>query len=112
MLAMQRIWSTQLSQHGGERVRLAGWLHHLRTLSSVSFLVLRDSKGLAQIVIEDANLAEQLARLHHESVLQVEGLVVAVPQAPGGVEIHQPSVEVLSAAAAPPPFDLFRPTLK
>jgi nondiscriminating aspartyl-tRNA synthetase len=34
-----------------------------------------------------------------------------VPQAPGGVEVHQPVVEVLAPASAPPPFDLFRPTL-
>jgi nondiscriminating aspartyl-tRNA synthetase len=36
---------------------------------------------------------------------------VAEPQAPGGVEVHQPAIEVLSPASAPP-FDLFRPTLK
>jgi nondiscriminating aspartyl-tRNA synthetase len=92
-------------------VRLAGWLHRLRQLSGVSFLILRDGKGLAQIVVDDPALIEQLATLHNESVLVVEGDAVAEPQAPGGVEIHQPAVEVLSPASAPP-FDLFRPTLK
>ncbi len=109
---MSRIWTTQLGQHVGERVRLAGWLHHFRQLSHVSFLVIRDGKGLAQIVVEDPAQIEQLARLQHESVLQIEGLVVAVPQAPGGIEVHQPSIELLSASSAPPPFDLFRPTLR
>jgi nondiscriminating aspartyl-tRNA synthetase len=109
---MQRIWTTQLAQHAGERVRLAGWLHHFRRLSNISFLVLRDSEGLAQVVVEEPALLEQLARLYHESILEVEGLAVAVAQAPGGIEIHQPSIQVLSASAAPPPFDLFRPTLK
>lgn len=108
----QRIWSTELPQHVGERVRLAGWLHRLRRLSSITFLVLRDSHGLAQIVIEDPAQADHLERLYHESVLEVEGLVVAEPQAPGGVEVRQPSINVLVSASEPPPFDLFRPTIK
>ncbi len=109
---MERIWSTEIRQHVGERVRLAGWLHHLRRLRGVSFLILRDAKGLAQVVVEDPAVVEQLAQLHHESVLTVDGTIVAEPQAPGGVEVRQPSVEVLSPAACPPPFDLFRPVVK
>jgi nondiscriminating aspartyl-tRNA synthetase len=109
---MERIWTTDLRSHVGERVRLAGWLHRLRQLSGVSFLILRDGKGLAQIVVDDPALIEQLAALHNESVLVVEGHAVAEPQAPGGVEIRQPAVEVLAPASAPPPVDLFRPTLK
>src|ERR671929_948696 len=109
---MERIWSTDLGSQVGERVRLAGWLHRLRQLSGVSFLILRDGKGLAQVVVDDPALVAQLAALHNESVLVVEGHAVVEPQAPGGVEIHQPAIEVLSPASAPPPFDLFRPTLK
>jgi nondiscriminating aspartyl-tRNA synthetase len=109
---MERIWTTDLGSHVGERVRLAGWLHRLRQLSGVSFLILRDGKGLAQIVVDDPALVAQLAALHNESVLVVEGHAVAEPQAPGGVEVHQPAVEVLEPASASPPFDLFRPTLK
>jgi hypothetical protein len=41
-------------------VQLAGWLHRFRQLSQVSFLILRDGKGLAQVVIEDP---EQMAEL-------------------------------------------------
>ncbi|MDQ4026052.1 MAG: aspartate--tRNA(Asn) ligase [Actinomycetota bacterium] len=108
---MERTWSTELGRHAGERVRLAGWLQRFRQLSQVSFLVLRDARGLAQVVVEDPELVAQLARLQHESVLYVEGVVVAPPQAPGGVELHQPTVEVISAASEPPPFDLFRPTI-
>src|SRR6185503_2734665 len=91
-VTMERIWTSELGQHAGERVRLSGWLHRLRQLKDVSFLVLRDAKGLAQIVVEDPALAEQLAQLALESVLEIEGRAVAEPQAPGGVEIHQPAI--------------------
>lgn len=109
---MERIWSTQLGAHAGERVRLQGWLHRLRQLSNLSFLILRDSQGLAQIVVDDPALIERLAGMHAETVLEVIGTVVAEAQAPGGVEIHQPAVEVLAEAVEPPPFDLYRPALK
>ena len=74
---MKRIWTTQLTEHIGERVRLAGWLHRLRRLSGVSFLILRDGTGLAQIIVDDPALVAQLAALHNESVLVVEGRAVA-----------------------------------
>src|SRR5262245_58667517 len=109
---MERIWTTEVGQRVGERVRLEGWLHRLRQLSNISFLIMRDAKGLAQVVVEDEALVEQLAQLHNESVLAVEGVAVAEAQAPGGVEVHQPAMEVLAPVAAAPPVDLYRPTLK
>ncbi len=107
----ERVYSSDVHGCVGERVRLAGWLHRLRRLSSVAFLILRDARGLAQVVVADPALAERLAGLHAESVLAVEGVVVVQPQAPDGVELHDPTVEVISAAVEPPPFDLFRPTI-
>ena len=108
----QRIYSNEIVNHVGERVRLAGWLHQLRRLSNVSFLILRDRKGLAQITLDDPALIEHVRSLYNESVLQVEGLVVREPQAPGGVELREPSVVVISPASIPPPIDLFRPHLR
>ena len=37
----------------GERATLAGWIHRRRVLASVTFLVLRDRTGLAQVVVKD-----------------------------------------------------------
>ena len=109
---MQRIWSTEARSHIGERVKLAGWLHRLRKLGSISFLILRDGKGTVQVVLEDHEAIEKLAGAYGETVMTVEGLAVAETQAPGGVEIRQPRVELLSISKSPPPFDLFHPVLK
>lgn len=109
---MERIWSSALPEHAGQEVSLAGWIHRFRQLSGVSFLILRDAKGLAQIVIEDPALVAEIARLPLESVVAITGRAVAVKQAPNGVEVHDPRIEVISAAAAPPPFDLFRPKIQ
>lgn len=61
---VKRIWTTELAEHIGEHVYMAGWLHRLRQLSNVSFLILRDAKGLAQIVVEDPGLVEELSKLY------------------------------------------------
>jgi nondiscriminating aspartyl-tRNA synthetase len=108
---MQRVWSTELSHphHAGRRVAVAGWLHRLRRLSGVAFLILRDGRGLTQVVIERSDLLECLISLQPESVLRVTGLVVSTPQAPGGVEVHAEDIEVVSEALEPPPFEMHRP---
>ncbi|HEY7031753.1 MAG TPA: aspartate--tRNA(Asn) ligase [Thermomicrobiales bacterium] len=106
-----RVWTTELAKHVGERVRLAGWLHNVRELRNVAFVILRDAQGLAQIVIDGLEAIAGLAGLNRESVIGVEGTVVAQPQAPGGVEVRDAVIEVVSPAVEAPPIDLFRPHL-
>jgi nondiscriminating aspartyl-tRNA synthetase len=109
---VERTWTCELPGRSGDRVLLKGWLHRLRRLSGVSFLVLRDARGLAQVVVDDPALAAQLGGLAAESVLEVEGYAVAAAQAPGGVEVRDPAVRVLVATEGPPPVNLFQPTLR
>jgi len=99
--------AAEVPAHVGERVTIAGWLHRRRELKSVTFLILRDSSGLAQVVLP----AQARCEIPEETVLQVEGLVTASVQAPGGAELTKPTVTELSGPATPPPFDLYRPTL-
>jgi nondiscriminating aspartyl-tRNA synthetase len=103
---VERILTTELETHVGERVLLAGWLHAKRDLAHVSFVVLRDRAGLAQVVCDEA------VELPPETVVEVAGDAVAAAQAPGGVELRAPSFRVLASASAPTPVELRRPELK
>ena len=105
----QRVWAADLASHTGEQVTLQGWLHHTRDLKQVCFLLLRDGSGLAQVVVESPETRSLIATLPRESVLAVRGMVVASPAAPGGVEVHEPAIEVIGAASGEPPVELFRP---
>jgi nondiscriminating aspartyl-tRNA synthetase len=109
---MQRIYTTEIRGHVGERVRLAGWLHTLRRLGGINFLVLRDVRGTAQIVVDTPEALAALAGLLPETVLAVEGTVVAEPQAPGGVEIRAPAFELLSPVRDALPVTLSKPAIK
>ncbi|OUC93735.1 aspartate--tRNA(Asn) ligase [Streptosporangium minutum] len=102
---IHRVLAADLPRHVGRHVRLAGWLHRRRDLKSVSFLVIRDRSGLAQVVLS------QPVPYPEETVLRISGTVVANPQAPGGAELTAPVIEVLAEAVEPPPFDLYRPTV-
>lgn len=111
---MERIYTTEVKARVGERVRLAGWLHTLRRMGGINFLVLRDVKGTIQVVV-DAERPAALAALEGllpETVLAVEGTVVAEPQAPDGIELHDPVFEVLSPVSEAAPLSLNKPVLK
>jgi len=103
---MQRILSAELALHVGERVTIAGWTHRRRELKSVSFLILRDRAGLAQVVVPPGTDMPP-----EETVVSVTGLVSANEIAPGGVELVEPSITVLSGVEHQTPFEIFRPTL-
>ena len=109
---MPRVWSSELGLHVGSRVRVAGWLHRLRTLSEIGFLLVRDARGVAQVVVEDRALLAWRGDQPNESAIEIEGTVAAVAQAPSGLELHEPAVRVIARAVEAPPVDLYRPTLK
>ncbi|HZT98788.1 MAG TPA: aspartate--tRNA(Asn) ligase [Ktedonobacteraceae bacterium] len=105
---MERIQTTEVKAHIGERVRVAGWVHSLRQLGGITFLVIRDGWGMLQTVTENEREIAPLleGRVGVESVIAVEGLVVSEAQAPGGVELHDLHVEVITPVTETPPIPL------
>ncbi len=95
---MERIRTVEVKDYVGQRVRLQGWLHTVRRMGGVNFLILRDGWGTVQAVTEnERDLAPLTANeLQSETVIALEGLVVASAQAPGGVELQAPQIEVLT----------------
>ncbi len=108
---MQRILSSELPAAAGRHVTLAGWVHRRRQLAAVSFLIVRDRTGLAQVVVREDAARARLAEIGEETAVRVTGTAVTSPAAPGGVEVVDPEIEVLSSLAEPPPFDLYRPAV-
>jgi nondiscriminating aspartyl-tRNA synthetase len=100
-----RVMSSELARHTGASIRLCGWVHRRRVLARVTFLVVRDRAGLAQVVVPAG-----VPVPGEESVVEVTGTVVANEVAPGGYEVAYEALEVLSEAE-PPPVELFRPAV-
>lgn len=110
-MEQQRILTSELAAHVGQRVRLMGWLHRLRAMGGVNFVILRDRAGLAQAVCSEAQIAP-LHGLQTETVFALSGRVVAADNAPGGYELFEPEIEVITPVHEPPPFPLFKDKIK
>ncbi|MCU4747797.1 aspartate--tRNA ligase [Streptomyces sp. JH002] len=90
----------------GKDVRLSGWLHNRRNLGGILFIDLRDHYGIVQLVVRPGSAVnEQLSSLSKETVIRVDGTVVARgadnvnPELPTGeIEVEVGEVEVLGAA--------------
>jgi nondiscriminating aspartyl-tRNA synthetase len=91
----------------GAPVRLLGHVHRRRDLAAVTFLVLRDRSGIAQVVLRKPVTCPVV----EESAVEVLGTAAANPAAPGGVEVVEPTVTVLGEAVEPPPVPIWRPNL-
>ena len=109
---MQRTMAGSLpTLEPGSPVTIQGWLHRRRTLASVTFLIVRDRTGLAQVVVKDPETVRQTQEYGEETVLEIAATAVANPAAPGGVELVDPRITMLSAPAETPPVELWRPSL-
>ncbi len=108
---MQRTLNAALVGHQGKRVLIEGWVHRRRRLSAVAFVIVRDRSGLAQVVVSDEATRQQVDALGEETVVRVQGTVTANTKAPGGVELTSAVITALSAPAATPPVELWRPKL-
>ncbi|MDZ4365359.1 aspartate--tRNA ligase [Brevundimonas sp.] len=97
-------------QDAGSDVRLSGWVHRKRDHGGLLFIDLRDHYGLTQLVLHPETPGfEAVERLRAESVIRVDGQVVARdasvvnPNLPTGeIELKVMTVEVLSEAAELP----------
>jgi nondiscriminating aspartyl-tRNA synthetase len=107
---VQRILSAELPAYEGRIVTIAGWVHRRRVLKSVTFLIVRDAAGLAQVVVTEPGLRKRLEKLSEESVVEITATATGNAAAPSGVELTSAAVRVLSTAA-PLPLELHRPTL-
>lgn len=90
----------------GENVRLSGWIHRIYDLGGVLFIILRDTHGITQCVVEEGSpLMVELEKWRVESVITIEGTVAARtqdtinPKMPTGeIEIRIEKAELQSAA--------------
>ena len=62
----------------GQSVRLSGWVHRKRDHGGLLFIDLRDHYGLTQLVVEpEAAFFADVERVRQESVIRIEGEVIA-----------------------------------
>lgn len=106
---MERVLSADLKDHIGEQVHVEGWLHKKRLLGGLTFINVRDRRGVVQAVIKDKDEVEKLRGMQIGTVLAVDATVKEEPRAPGGAELHDVSLTVLVPVEAEPPVEIDKP---
>lgn len=93
----------------GETATVAGWIHEIRDLGGIAFLILRDASGRLQIKVEkdrlDSDFVERMLDTQRESVVSVHGAIETEERAPTGVELVPERFEVLAPADPELPLD-------
>ena len=87
-------------------VRLSGWVRKKRNHGTIIFIDLVDASGIVQCVVQkNSALFEKIDQLSYESVISVEGKIVARNEstinkkiASGEVELEISSINILSKA--------------
>lgn len=92
-----------------DEVVLMGWIHEMRDLGGIIFVLLRDRDGVSQITAPSKKISpelfKELRKLKKESVIAVKGNVQESGKAPGGVEIIPIEIKLLSESKLPLPLD-------
>ncbi len=104
-----RVLSDAVREHIDKSITVEGWLHKKRLLGGLTFINVRDRRGLVQVVLKDKDEVEKLRGLHIGTVLRVDGTAVEEPRAPGGAELHEASLEVLVPVTDEPPIEIDKP---
>jgi aspartyl-tRNA synthetase len=94
----------------GRRVTLGGWVKRRRDLGALTFVDLRDSSGVIQLLLRGGDPCLAVGHtLNREDVIVVCGTVAArspeavnPEMATGGIEVQVEEIEVLARAKTPP----------
>ncbi len=86
----------------GNQIVIGGWVEDLRKLGKMSFLTVRDVTGIAQVIVKDITLPEDLTR---QTVVMVQGIVQATKARDFAFEIKADSIDILTKAIHPLPID-------
>ncbi len=99
----------EAKSHSGEEVTLAGWVHEIRDIGKLKFLILRDRTGLMQVTGKKGTTPDSVLNSMvqvKETVVQVKGTVKENKIAPDGLELSPSEVKVLGEVTMKVPFEV------
>ncbi|HKZ45484.1 MAG TPA: OB-fold nucleic acid binding domain-containing protein, partial [archaeon] len=102
-------YTNELGKHIDKTVVISGWVHDIRLIGGINFILLRDKEGIIQVTVLKKSAPEKildiLQKTHQEDVLSVKGKVVKSKIAKIGIEIIPSEIEVMSRSEVPLPLD-------
>jgi aspartyl-tRNA synthetase len=92
----------------GEQVTIAGWVHDVRDLGKLKFVIVRDRSGLLQVTMKKGLVPDEVlekAQVNKEDVVAFTGMLKENKIAPDGLELIPESMELLNSVERKLPVD-------
>jgi aspartyl-tRNA synthetase len=94
----------------GKEATVLGWVHDIRDLGGIRFILLKDKAGKVQVTIPrdeaNDNVLAKAELLHKQDAIGVRGTIKKMEKAPGGAEIVPKEIRILGIAKQPLPLDV------
>ena len=97
------------AQMEGKEVSLCGWVHEVRNIGKIVFMLLRDNTGIVQVTAKEGVVNKEIMEkmdLPKESVVMVKGIVSKNSEAKKGFEIIPKEVIDLNPLSSKIPFEV------
>jgi len=107
---MERKLIETLKNYVGEKVLIKGWVHRVRRLKAITFVILRDRTGMVQCVVENSLM--DLSGLKLESVISIEGEVKESNNTLNPFEILIEKVEIINEVKEELPIEINKKELE
>jgi nondiscriminating aspartyl-tRNA synthetase len=102
-------YTNELEKNVGKEVIVSGWVHDVRLLGKINFILLRDREGIAQVtILQDKvskNIMELVKKLHQEDVLTIKGKIQKSKSKDYPVELIPDKIELVNKSEVPLPMD-------
>lgn len=107
---MERILVNELKNHVDNIVMVSGWIHRIRKLGKLAFIILRERTGVVQCVIDAKNI--DIRGLKLESVVEIIGKVQKKTGKDEEFELSTHSLKVISQVNEDLPIEINKEDLE
>jgi len=90
---MKRIMIIRLEESIGEKIFIQGWVHRVRILKNISFVIVRDRSGMVQCVVDKD---VDLNNLTNESVVEITGVAKEGKNSLNNIEVIVEEINVIN----------------
>jgi len=101
---MKRILVSDLKNFVNKCVRVNGWVHRIRKVGKICFLLVRDRSGIIQCVVNTKEV--EIKGLKLESVVEVTGKLIENESCNNGIEIQLSDLIVISSVKDDLPLEI------
>ena len=107
---MKRIMINQLNDYINGKVQIKGWIHRIRKLKSVTFIILRDRTGLVQCVVNNKEINDMDTKL--ESVVEIIGTVLESKNNLNSFEVSVDKFSIINRSIEELPIEINKENLE